>query len=520
MQLTRSRFAILLLPLIASALASDCNEKQFKSGKVCVCDLNSCDEVPELGLTMGQAAVFTTSHSGHRLHREIVYATDNDPIGTLHMTLDSTKKYQQIQGFGSTFSDAAGANLKSLPDKLADTIIRQYFSPQGLNYKFGRVPIGASDFSAREYSYDLVDGDFQMQKFNLTVEDTQWKIPYIKKAVYYSGSSLNLLAVPWSAPGWLKTTHQVAGPGAVQGKAGDEYHKAYAKYFVKFFEDYAKANVNFWGVSVQNEPTEGSNKKEKAPETLFTAETQRDFIKTDFGPALKDNEATKNLKVLILDDERKNLPKWADTILKDKDAAKYVSGIGVHYYEESEKDEHLDKTHKNHPDVFILGTEASDGAKSKETTVEFGSWDRAEDYASNIIDDLNNWLVGWIDRNLVLDAQGGPSFFNVFADAPIIAFPNVSQFYKQPMFYAIAHFSRFIQPGAYRIDHSFNVIELEVRSAVFQNPDGSKVVILLNKSKLTDHTVIVKDSADARDHYHFKLPTRSIATLYINSINF
>ncbi|CAI2347074.1 unnamed protein product [Caenorhabditis sp. 36 PRJEB53466] len=504
-----------------NALSADCTEKSFKTGTVCVCAIDYCDEIPALDVTMGQAALYTSSHSGARLHRDVVYATDSEPFGTLHLTIDSSKTYQTIQGFGSTFSDASGANLKSLPDKLADTILRQYFSDSGLNLQFGRVPIASNDFSTRVYSYNEIVDDFEMQNFNLTKEDLQWKIPYIQAAQKHN-PNVKLFAAPWSAPGWLKSTKQMDGPGTLLGKAGDTYHKAYAKYFVRFLEEYSKNNLSFWGLSTQNQPTLGADKKNKVQSMAFTAETQRDFIKLDLGPALKASDVGKDLKVLIMDDNRGNLPKWADTVLKDKDAAGFVSGIAVHSYQDSEADKHLDETNKNHPDFFILGTEASEGSNSKDTAVEYGSWDRAEDYTSDILDDLNNWVVGWTERNLVLDAQGGPSWISDFADAPIISFPALAQFYKQPMFYAIAHFSHFIKPGAKRIDHSLNVIELEVESSAFLNPDGSKVIIMLNKGSLvaTEHTVVVQDTADNRNHYQFKLPQRSIITLYIQTSNF
>uniref|UniRef100_A0A8R1DM22 Glucosylceramidase n=1 Tax=Caenorhabditis japonica TaxID=281687 RepID=A0A8R1DM22_CAEJA len=511
-----SLLLLLLFVNFENVNSADCTEKSFKTGTVCVCDVNNCDEIPALDITMGQAALYTSSHTGARLHRDVIYATDTEPFGTLHLTIDSSKTYQTIQGFGSTFSDAAGANLKSLPDKLADTVLRQYFSDSGLNLQFGRVPIASNEFSSSVYSYNDVSEDYEMQNFNLTKEDFQWKIPYIKTAQKYN-SNLKLFGVPWSAPGWLKSSKQMNGPGTLLGKAGDDHHKAYAQYIVRFLEEYKKSGISFWGLSTQNSPTTGNEKKIKVQSMYFTAETQRDFIKSDLGPALQNSDVGKDVKVLIMDDNRGNLPKWADTVLKDKAAAEFVAGIGVHSYQDSESDGHLDNTHKNHPNVFILGTEGSDGKN-----VEYGGWDRAEDYTADILDDLNNWVVGWTDRNLVLDSKGGPSWISDYTDAPIIAFPAMAQFYKQPMFYAIAHFSHFIKPGAVRIDHSLNVIELEVESSAFLNPDGSKVIIMLNKGSLvsTSHTVVVQDSADSRNHYQFTLPHRSITTLYIQTMQF
>lgn len=35
------------------------------------------------------------------------------------------------------------------------------------------------------------------------------------------------------------------------------YYQIWANYYVKFFEEYAKHNISFWGVTTQNEPSNG-----------------------------------------------------------------------------------------------------------------------------------------------------------------------------------------------------------------------------------------------------------------------
>ena len=53
---------------------------------------------------------------------------------------------------------------------------------------------------------------------------------------------------------------------------------------------------------------------------------------------------------------------------------------------------------------------------------------------------MNNYLSGWMERNLILNGEGGPSWAEDYADAPVIAVPATAQFYKQPMWYAIGQF--------------------------------------------------------------------------------
>ena len=63
----------------------------------------------------------------------------------------------------------------------------------------------------------------------------------------------------------------------------------------------------------------------------YTAEMERDFIKEDLGPTLV-AQGHGDVKIIMLDDQRIFLSSWADTILSDPIAAKFVSGIGVHWY--------------------------------------------------------------------------------------------------------------------------------------------------------------------------------------------
>ena len=66
----------------------------------------------------------------------------------------------------------------------------------------------------------------------------------------------------------------------------------------------------------------------------FTGSTERDFVKSDLGPALE-KAGYGDIKLMIFDDNRITLPGFTETVLSDKDAMKYVSGVAVHWYEDS-----------------------------------------------------------------------------------------------------------------------------------------------------------------------------------------
>jgi glucosylceramidase len=113
----------------------------------------------------------------------------------------------------------------------------------------------------------------------------------------------------------------------------------------------------------------------------FTPELQRDFLKKDLGPILEAaGYGRDKLDVMICDDQRNKVHVWADTILKDKVAAKYVSGTAFHFYaNKPENVGNLDKTHEIDPNRYILNTEAS----HNEPTLGF--WPFLEDFSKDII---------------------------------------------------------------------------------------------------------------------------------------
>ncbi|KAH7713449.1 Protein GBA-4 [Aphelenchoides avenae] len=239
--------------------ASNCSPRAYANGIVCVCNSTYCDDVEPLGqLTNDQVAVYTSSKSGKRLTRsKLTFTQGPAPFNTIKVTIHSDKNFQRIHGFGSSFTDSVGVNLRRLSEGARQNLLNSYFGSNGLEYTIGRVPIASTDFSTREYSYLDTPNDFNLSTFGLAQEDFDYKIPFIKTALELTQGQLSLIASPWSAPGWMKTSGQMKGPGQLKGDFNGEYYQAYAKYYVKFFEEYFKQGINFWAVTIQNEPSSG-----------------------------------------------------------------------------------------------------------------------------------------------------------------------------------------------------------------------------------------------------------------------
>ncbi|KAJ0066058.1 hypothetical protein NL108_001300, partial [Boleophthalmus pectinirostris] len=398
----------------------------------------------------------------------------------VRITINRSQKYQKIRGFGGAMTDAAAINIMSLSSGTQDQLLRQYFSSDGIGYSVVRVPMASCDFSTRLYTYADTPEDYNLDHFTLAPEDTQRKIPLLLKAQSMSPKPLSLLASAWSAPTWMKTNGALIGKGSLKGKPGGKEHKTWAQYYIRFFEEYAKYNLTFWALTTGNEPSAGKMTNYSFQALGFTPEEQRDWVALDLGPALQSSQF-KHTHVLILDDNRLLLPHWAKVVLSDVHAGRYIHGVAVHWYFDHfvPPEFSLGTTHHLYPEYYLFGTEACAGWSPLDRGVKLGSWDRAEQYAHDILQDLNHYVEGWTDWNLALDQTGGPNWVKNFVDSPIIVDAQNDIFYKQPMFYAMAHFSSFLWRGSQRVGVSAS-FKTELEYTVFIRPDGAVVLLILN----------------------------------------
>lgn len=502
----------------------------------CLCNATFCDTLPTLNLTsLGSNSVitFTSSRDGLRLKEEVVSflpesskadAADDDFDAAFH--LDGNNTFQTILGFGGAFTDAAGINFESLTNITREKLLRSYFGKDGVSYTVGRVPMASTDFSTRCYSYAEEDDDFDLKSFQLVDEDLRLKIPYILWAKELSEKEIKFFGSPWSPPTWMKSNGHCAGYGRIKGdpsSVGEEgkFYRSWARYFIKFLEEYEKRNITFWGLTAQNEPTDGYIPFFSFNCLGFTAKEQRDFIKFHLGPLLKKNisdttSSYSKIKLMILDDNRIRAWNWVNTVLGDKDARNYVDGTAIHWYWNSWSSASVTSdVHRAFPDKFILATEACDGWMPLQHKVWLGDWSRAEDYAHSIVEDLNNWVTGWTDWNLALDMQGGPNWAENFVDAPIIVNRLKDEFYRQPMFYVLGHFSKFIPPDSVVIETKASDKNVKNEGFAISYEDekngGVKVLVIHNRSEAKAKT-LVADSV-AKKKFVVEVPPKAIQTL-------
>jgi glucosylceramidase len=383
--------------------------------------------------------------------------------------VDPDRTFQTFVGIGAALTDASAETFAKLPKEKQEEFLKAYFDKEaGIGYSIARTNINSCDFSSKSYTY-VVDYDKGLKSFSIA-PDVVYKIPFIQRAIAAAGGNLPLFASPWSPPAWMKDNKNMLQGG----KLLPEYHQLWADYFIKFIKAYNDQKIPIWGITVQNEPMA----KQTWESCIYTAEEERDFIKNYLGPALW-KAKMKDVKLIAWDHNRDLIYHRASTILSDSVAARYVWGIGFHWYESwtgAPITENIQKVAEAFPDKPLLLTEACNYPFSWET---FNEWHWGENYGEAMINDFNNGAVAWTDWNILLDEKGGPNHVGNFCFAPVHAKTKEGTLHYMNSYYYAGHFSKFIRPGAKRIACSSSRAQL--LSTAFQNPDGTIAVVIMNK---------------------------------------
>ncbi len=451
-----------------------------------------------------KVTVYTTADkTSNRITKtnEVQFMTFGQPLETQPcIFIDLSKEYQTFLGIGAALTDASAETFAKLPKDKQDEFLKAHFDRDtGIGYTLARTTIHSCDFSSGSYTY-VKDNDKALKTFDVA-HDEKYRIPFIKRAIAAAGGKLTMYASPWSPPAWMKDTKNMLQGG----KLLPEYAPAWANYYVRFIQEYEKRGIPIWGLSVQNEPMA----KQTWESCIYTAEEERDFIKNHLGPTLAKN-GMGDRKLIAWDHNRDLIYHRASTILNDPEAAKYVWGIGFHWYEPwtggGMQFENLRRVNEAFPDKNLIFTE---GCKERFELTRVDDWTLGERYGLSIVNDFNSGTVAWTDWNILLDETGGPNHVNNLCFAPVHANTKTGELIYTNAYYYLGHFSKFIRPGAKRVASSSSRDQLQ--TTAFRNPDGKLVVVVLN---LTDESIGFKLWMDGQAADATSLP-RSISTLVV-----
>ncbi|ETP39302.1 hypothetical protein F442_13226 [Phytophthora nicotianae P10297] len=528
--------ALYLLAIFSSLLGSQeilaaCSNwsTRFKTNLegVCVCNSTQCDTVSNnyTHLKAGEVGVYTTSKDGKRLTYTVSYI-DSSPVNKPTYSIDVSTQYQTMLGFGGGLTDAVAINLYKLSSELQEMVLEQYFADSGLQYSMSRVPIGSTDFSTSTYTYnDMVD-DFEMENFTIASDKAPHsnKLSMIHRALNKSVNGVKLFATSWAPPLWMTSGDSVIDC-TMKGKPGGKYWQALALYYSKFLDAYKEEGIDFWAMSVQNEPQKPPLPLTPWQTLRMTAKEERDFIKLHLGPLMAENHP--ELKLMANDDQKTGIQSRS-TPFDDPESRKYLSGLAFHWYQNLDfilpfagNYNNLLKFSETNPDMFMLGTETCEGYLPSFIGTGRGpaldkpkkAWKRAENYGRDIIEDINNMAAGWVEWNMVLDTKGGPTWAKNYVDAAILIDEERGvEFYKQPMFYVMGHFAKFVPPGSKRIEFPKKKKLNKFHRCAFVTPNNQVVLQFLNRDS-SEVTVSVKQTD--LNTFTLTLPAHSLQTVIL-----
>ncbi|GGZ50728.1 discoidin domain-containing protein [Streptomyces bluensis] len=415
---------------------------------------------------------------------DVLFKTEKT-ANPLTIRIDDSVKYQEVQGFGAAMTDSSAWLIDKLSEADRTKLMQKLFDPsKGIGLSLLRSPMGATDFNASgNYSYnDMPAGQTDPTLSHFSIQhDEPYIIPALRQALSLN-PSVKVMANPWSPPGWMKTSDSMIG-----GTLKSEYTSALANYFVKFIQAYGEAGVPISYISPQNEPMGTPS----WPGMFLSAYQESELIQ-ELGKAFEANGIS--TKILAWD-HNWDVPSYPETIFSDPAASEYTAGTGWHIYSGDPTSQA--QVHNDYPGKENYITEATGGVwqDSKQTAFSeaLGTW---------IIKGVRNWANGVMLWNIALDPDLGPLNSDTggipMCRGLLTIDPADGRVSCNVDYYALAHASKFVRPGARRI-YSNTFGEGSIENVAFQNPDGSKVLIAYNSGSAAK-TFSVADGTQSFDY--------------------
>ena len=328
------------------------------------------------------------------------------------------------RGMGGAITEATAYNFAKLSPKKQQKLLDAYYGKDGLDYRWCRISIGSNDFCLKSFEYTKKNNlrDFSIE------HDKKWVLPMLQKVIKKQ-KDLQIIASPWSPPKCLKFP-------PIQRRGGilaPWNYGAYAKYIHRWLDDYAKEGIIVNYLTPQNEP----RAIQIWESCIYSYRAQRRLANC-LAKELHDTD----IKILMWDHNKKQLAKVADRLLRDHDEK--TAGLCYHWYDGTHPDQ-MWQVRQKYPNVMML---------SSEMCVGFSPYDPADwataanPYYFEIMSDINTGASAWLDWNMLLSWQGGPSYCKNYVKSPVILNEAGDDFILTPIYDALKKFAKLFPVGS------------------------------------------------------------------------
>jgi glucosylceramidase len=429
-------------------------------------------------LAQGQEVrVWVTSQSGDRIASKPPVRFAASAPGATVFRIDENKKDQEIIGFGASLLEAGMICLNSLPPDRQEKVLESLFDPaKGAGFSAMKTVIAATDFMSAGpfYTYDDHPGDVAMKFFSIQRDlGPNGLITYIRRARGYG--SFVLQAPMDYPPDWmLFDVHK-------NQDVDPRYFDALAQYYLHYLREYEKQGVFIDYLSLFNEPE---------IYTKIPAVKIRDLLKDHVGPLLAKEGIRTRIQPSEYNDRARAYKNWP-VILDDPQARKYAAAIVYHAYEFKEF-EKIAELHRRYPDLPLWMTEVCHSYNTdtpRSAVLPITNYADGDFWGKQIMNDLESGTSAWIYWNMILDEGGGPWLVSTVHRDPdgnrqhpvVIIDRKTKEVTYTGLYYYLAHFSKFVRPGAVRVAVSGS--GAQVRCVAFRAKDGGMIAEVLNSAK-------------------------------------
>jgi glucosylceramidase len=408
----------------------------------------------------GAPSEWLTSANGSTLGAALEYVPVGNYAGVspfATITVNAGTTFQTIDGFGGAMTDSAASlvlnssNRNSIMDNLFGTDVT------GGGLTIVRSPMGSSDMMADPndlHTYEDTAGSFSVTGY----PSDNRQIAALQQAKQLAGGNFKLLGTPWTAPGWMKRGGSLLP--AQCGTQADEfnlfYAQQYAQYFTNYVNAYSSLGLTPWMVSIQNEP---ENCQTSMPTTNFSPNDE-----AAFASAIK-GRLPNGVKVLGWD-HNWNDENYVNTLTSNNS----VDAVGYHCYDGTNYNNQTQAV----PTYF---TECSGFTTGTSSVASNLGWE----VANNIMGPLRYGSHGSLYWSLAQDPNGNPHYGGAAACKTcrgMITVNSDGSYYPSQDYYFWAQFSKFVAPGAVRVD-SNNAGDL---STVAFHKGSTNVLVVLNSA--------------------------------------
>ena len=410
------------------------------------------------------------------------------------IVVDDTQRFQEIVGFGASLTDSSAWLIQHMLDaRQRDALLKELFGREGngLGLSFSRLTIGASDFSRHHYSLnDTPDGTPDPDLKHFSIDQNRGDVIPVARAMLAINPQLKIMASPWSAPGWMKDSNSL-----IQGRLLPQYYDAFSRYLLRYVDAYAAEGIPIFALTVQNEP---DYEPKDYPGMRLNAPARARLIGDHLGPMI----ARRGSGPLIFDwDHNWDKPEEPMGVLSDPVAGNYVDAVAWHCYGGDVAAQ--SPVHDAFPDKDAYMTECSGG-----------DWEPVRSgglplqMKNIIIRSMRHWARGALFWNLALDENNGPYAGGCHTCRGVVTIDSrTGEITRTDEYYALAHASRFVRPGAHRIASSGPTDDLD--NVAFRNADDGSLVLLVSNSAIQPRRFSV---AHGERRFAYTLPARSVAT--------